>query len=42
LSLCIVRGQVCHLQDIGRELEHGNPDQLLGDGAELATETGDG
>jgi hypothetical protein len=41
-SLCIARGKACHLRDEGRELEHGNPDKPLGNGAELATETGDG
>jgi len=42
LSLRIARGRVCHLRDEGQKLEHGNPERPLGNGAELASETGDG
>lgn len=42
LLLRIARGRVCHLRDKGQKLEHGNPERPLGNGAELASETGDG
>jgi hypothetical protein len=41
-ALRIARGQACDLRDEGGQLEHGNPDQLLGTGAELAKKLGDG
>jgi hypothetical protein len=42
LLLRIARGRVCHLREEGQKLEHGNPERPLSNGAELASETGDG